>query len=123
MRKQTILKEKMRHTANLAKIFDLTIDQVSSIYPRLKRIETEGHKLAERYCNGDINETEYEALTNKLQNRIKLLFPINEKYKLIKFNGDPRGYFLKIDDQTVRDQNLQIFRDFGGYGIICPEFK
>ncbi len=35
-------------------------------------------------------------------------------------NGDPRGYALKIEDSAARD--LDIHRDMGGYGIICPDF-
>ena len=37
-------------------------------------------------------------------------------------NGDPRGYALKIKEEYVRKHNLKIYRDFGGYGIIAPEF-
>lgn len=123
MIKQTVFKEKIIHTVNLSKIFDISIEQVSKIYPRLKRIESEGHRLAERYCNGDIDNVEYDNSINKLQNRLKLLFPINEKYKLIQFNGDPRGYYLKISDEYVKQHDLTIYRDWGGYGIICPDFK
>ena len=38
-------------------------------------------------------------------------------------NGDPRGYALKIDDSYVKKFNLKIERDWGGYGIIAPDFK
>ena len=38
----------------------------------------------------------------------------------IFLNLDPRGYALKIDDQDARA--LDIYKDWGGYGIICPEF-
>ena len=36
-------------------------------------------------------------------------------------NRDPRGYALKIEDEYVRANGLQIHRDWGGYGILAPE--
>jgi len=38
-------------------------------------------------------------------------------------NGDPRGYALKINDKYVRENQLRIYSDMGGYGIIAPEFN
>jgi hypothetical protein len=39
----------------------------------------------------------------------------------IFFNGDARGYALKINDEFVKDK--EIFKDWGGYGIIAPDFR
>ena len=36
-------------------------------------------------------------------------------------NQDPRGYALKI--RTEDAKSLDIHKDWGGYGIICPEFN
>jgi hypothetical protein len=30
---------------------------------------------------------------------------------------------LKIDDDYVRKNNIDIYKDFGGYGIIAPDFR
>ena len=38
-------------------------------------------------------------------------------------NGDCRGYALKIKDQYVRENNLKIQTDFGGYGLIAPDLS
>lgn len=35
------------------------------------------------------------------------------------FNGDPRGYALKVD---LRDGET-LHRDWGGYGIIAPDLS
>jgi hypothetical protein len=37
-------------------------------------------------------------------------------------NRDPRGYSLKIDDEYCREHKLNIHQDWGGYGIIAPDF-
>jgi hypothetical protein len=46
---------------------------------------------------------------------------VTEDYPIF-LNGDARGYALKIQDDYVRDNNLDIHKDWGGYGILAPEF-
>lgn len=36
-------------------------------------------------------------------------------------NCDPRGYALKIPNEYVRGHELDIHKDWGGYGIIAPD--
>lgn len=39
-------------------------------------------------------------------------------------NGDPRGYTLKIDDKYKdKMHKAGVYRDWGGYGIIAPDFR
>jgi hypothetical protein len=38
-------------------------------------------------------------------------------------NGDPRGYALKIQDEYVSENSLDIHRDMGGYGILAPDLS
>ena len=47
---------------------------------------------------------------------------LNNK-KVLFCNGDARGYALKIDDEYIRNNNFNIHRDWGGYGIIAPDFR
>jgi hypothetical protein len=42
---------------------------------------------------------------------------------IIFANGDPRGYALKIRSEYVKNNNLDIHRDWGGYGIIAPDLR
>jgi len=39
----------------------------------------------------------------------------------VRLNRDPRGYALKIDDAWMREHNVALHRDWGGYGIIAPD--
>ena len=44
----------------------------------------------------------------------------------IFFNGDPRGYALKLTSRYtryLRSCNINIHSDLGGYGIIAPDFR
>jgi len=83
------------------------------------RIEVRAHRLAEDECNGvDVPDGWEDRVLKSLD---KLL---NFKAHGIPvfINGDPRGYALKIDDSYVKAHNLDIHRDWGGYGILAPEF-
>lgn len=37
-------------------------------------------------------------------------------------NFDPRGYALKIHDSFIKERASLFYKDWGGYGILAPEF-
>lgn len=91
-------------------------------YRKLRRLEAEGQTLALRNCNGDISDAAAEKKEASILRRLNDILRFKEEGVPVFLNGDPRGYALKIDDQYVRDHNLNIERDWGGYGVICPKF-
>jgi len=38
-------------------------------------------------------------------------------------NYDARGYALKIEFEDTDKRRYEIYRDWGGYGIIAPDFN
>ena len=36
-------------------------------------------------------------------------------------NTDPRGYALKLNITAIEQAKYDIYRDWGGYGILAPE--
>ncbi len=62
-------------------------------------------------CEGTGRVIDFNAIRNR-----KPLVPVF-------FNGDPRGYTLKIRDEYAREHQLKIHRDWGGYGIIAPDLS
>ena len=110
-----------KHGQNLKAVFNLdhNIDPVK-LCKRLFRIENKAHKLAVDYCNGDIYADDYGHETSKILTKVQAI--LNNK-KVIFVNGDARGYALKIDDEYIRNNNFNIHRDWGGYGIIAPDFR
>lgn len=112
----------LKHGFNLKAIFPLNDWGPVELAKKLHRLETRAHRLAEEQCNEDVDHS--EALDRILQKAIDILgantLPVG---KAMFINQDPRGYALKIDDQFVRDNNLTIYRDWGGYGIIAPDFS
>jgi len=108
------------HGMNLKAAFGIDGDPLE-ICRKLHRIELKVHRLAEDYCNGLIDSEKWEIESEKARFRVADI--IGEKFlPVIRINGDPRGYALKIDDAYIRENAIKIYRDWGGYGILAPEF-
>jgi hypothetical protein len=109
------------HGDNLKKLFKLdnSVDSVK-LCKSLLRLENKAHKIALDYCNhGNIDQD--SAVKNILfQVAVLLKIEISDADEIF-FNGDARGYALKINDEFVKDK--EIFKDWGGYGIIAPDFR
>ena len=117
--KETLYKNIKKHGDNLKAIFKIDIDS-TKLCKMLFRLENKAHQLATDFCNGDINQLEWDTKGDKILAKAETI--LKDKKNLL-LNGDARGYALKIDDKYIRDNNLTIYRDFGGYGIIAPDFR
>ena len=110
-----------KHGQDIKTVFNLdpNTDPVQ-LSKRLFRLENIAHRLAVDFCNGDIDQLTWDSEASKILDKVQAIL----KYKKNIFvNGDARGYALKIDDNYIRSNNFNIYRDFGGYGIIAPDFK
>jgi len=106
------------HGDNLKKLFKLdnSVDSVK-LCKSLLRLETQAQKLALEYCNyGNLNNNAVEGILKK----VSKLLNLENEYPVF-FNGDARGYALKISDEFRK--NKEIFKDWGGYGILAPDFR
>lgn len=113
----------LRHGFNLIRVFGMPEGTSPvALYKRLHRIEAEAHTFAERYCNGEVTEEQDAKKEASILKRLDAILGFNEKGIPVLVNSDPRGYALKIDDAYVREHNLDIHRDWGGYGILAPDF-
>lgn len=95
------------------------------VYNKLLRIERKANRLAVNYCNGDVNDKTWEKLSERYQKQAEKLLPRAELYGGIIFNGDPRGYTLKMSEaaqKAIRSTGLCSYSDWGGYFIIAPDF-
>ena len=109
-----------KHGMNIKRIFNLSILPIA-LSKKLRRLEVKAHRYTTAECNGEavpegwekkIEESLAKVLSQKTFNIVVPVF----------INKDARGYALKIDDVYVRDNNLTIHTDMGGYGILAPEF-
>jgi len=113
-----------QHGQNLNAIFNTGLDNIK-LCKKLHSLENKAHRLCEIECNtGEDKDVELSAILTKVK---KVLFPDTfnsdaELYKSVFINGDPRGYTLKIKSEYAKANNLSIEQDWGGYGIIAPDF-
>jgi len=127
-----------KHGADLNAIFNTGIDNIK-LCKKLFQIENKTHKATICLCNTNTldimelnqytgydvkqaTEEEQDAFFNKILTRVDKILQFKEKNIPVFINYDPRGYALKIKDDYTRAHNLKIHQDFGGYGIIAPEF-
>ena len=115
-KKQMMYDKIQKHGDNLKAIFNLDIDSVK-LCKQLLRLENKAHRLAEDGCNGTICYDYYNKEEEKIVSKVKKILNTNEVF----LNGDPRGYALKLCDQFSKDKNIH--KDWGGYGIIAPDFR
>ena len=124
----TSSKEKMyqqieKHGEDLKVIFNLSNDVDSiKLCKQLFRLENKAHQLAELYNYGDYERVNQEA-QKVLKSVCKVLNISSTKEHGIFWNTDTRGFALKIDDETVRKNDLKIHRDWGGNGILAPDLS
>ena len=122
--KNTMYEQISQHGNNLNTIFNTGLDPVT-LCKKLRNLENKAHTLSVYECNtGEDKHVELCKILTKVK---AILFPdvfksTPELYKAVFINGDPRGYSLKIKSEYVKDNNLRIEQDWGGYGLICPDF-
>jgi hypothetical protein len=116
--KQTMYAQIENHGNNLNAIFNTGIEPVK-LCKKLRRLELAANKVATDYCNGVIDTEDIEKHSEPILKKVRAILGENVP---IQFNGDARGYSLKISDKVVKERNLKIYTDWGGYGIICPDF-
>ena len=111
----------VKHGENLKKAFNLPADtDPVQLCKKLFSLETKAHRLAEQYCNDDIEMEQWEAETDKILNAVNKILDYKNKGISVFANGDARGYTLKI---KAKDTPSYLFKDWGGFGIIAPDFR
>lgn len=86
----------------------------------LIKLENKAHKMATDECNGTANYSDVKW--TKIEHQVRALFAPKYLNGFI-INSDPRGYTLKIDESIVRLENIKLYKDWGGYGILSPDFN
>ena len=109
-----------KHGENLCLIFNLSEDPIK-LSKALFSLENKAHRLTTDECNTGKDHSEaLEALRLKVLKKLGLK-PSDPLADSIFINGDPRGYAIKIHDQAAK--NLAIHKDWGGFGILAPDFR
>ena len=116
--KQQMYANILAHGNNLNAIFNTGLEPIA-LCKKLRRLELKANRIATDWCNGVIDSENIETHTKPILKAVEKI--LNSKY-IILFNGDARGYALKIDSKIVKENSLNIYTDWGGNGILAPDF-
>ena len=125
-KRETMYKNIFEHGQNLKKVFNLdsSVDEIK-LCKALFRIENKAHSIATDFCNyGCEDEKQQEKIINNILSKVDKLLNFKSQKIPVFFNGDCRGYALKIKDSYMKENKIYPFHsDWGGFGIIAPSFR
>jgi len=111
------------HGKKIINIFNLATDtDPFGLCKKLRQIENKAANISIDYCNGHIDTDQRDYADKLIIKRLEKVLNFTAQGIPVFINGDPRGYSLKIDDQYVRENDIEIMTDWGGYGLIAPDF-
>lgn len=90
----------------------------NDVLRELSRIEKRLHDIAERCCEGTVNDSQYDRFEKRVLSRIEQLLGTR---RYIFINGDPRGAMVKVEPEGIRFYEalgFTVHQDFGGYGYF-----
>lgn len=108
-----------KHGNDLNRIFNTGLDAIT-LCKKLRPLELKANKIATDWCNGVIDTENIDPIIEPILKKVYAI--LGKNIAPIVFNGDARGYALKIPDGYMKANNLSLYQDWGGYGIICPDF-
>ena len=113
------------HGEKLLRLFpDATQREPVALCKALRKLEARASRITVALCNGATSQEAADSALEKVETVLKnLLFGAGPENVPIHINRDPRGYALKIDDQYMRTLGVVLHRDWGGYGILAPDFS
>lgn len=115
-----------KHGQNLLAIFPAATEQDPvKLAKRLHSLENKAHRLTEKLCDCllEATATAANAELEKIGVKVRQVLGIAADAPHVFVNHDPRGYALKVNDSWLRDNNHVLYRDWGGYGILAPDFN
>ena len=143
-KKAEMYKRIEKHGNDFIKLFNLSPDtDPVKLCKQLFSLENKVHRVMCNLCNtnnvqGIAPGYAYSGRGNKVWNQIETSEEEQEKifdgfkrkleniigiHSFVFFNHDPRGYALKIKDTYIQANDIRMYTDMGGYGIIAPDFN
>jgi hypothetical protein len=113
-----------KHGADLNRMFQTKLDNVT-LCKKLRSLELKAHRLAEDYCNGvnSVDSENWDSLCKPILDKVNRILNAENADVKIFLNGDARGYALKIKFDNTDARRHEVYCDWGGYGILAPEFN
>ena len=113
------------HFSNIQKLAPngLYTNDEKKFMRRIRTLENRFSRYSVAFCNGNIEQEEFDAIYDRITEQVERAFngTLPDGFFI---NTDPRGFALKLRDTTarqLRQNGINIYTDFGGYGILSPE--
>jgi len=92
---------------------------------KLRYYEKKAEESTTALCNGCREEMQkfHEETLERIGVKVCQLLGVAADAPHIFINHDPRGYALKVKDAWLRASDKVLYRDWGGYGILAPDFS
>ena len=113
----------MKHAENIETIFGGAHKQGMDLCKWLRRKEAAANRMAVDWCNGDLSSEDWEAAGENVLQSVNEMLGNNTEKVPVFVNGDARGYTLKIKDEWIRENEIEIHKDWGGFGILAPDLS
>ena len=110
------------HGEKLNKIFDTHMEPMA-LCKKLRRLEYSATRNSEQFCNGERGEVKYNRVLEELLDKLDKALGFRKKKIPVFINSDPRGYALKIKSEWFGTQDIDLDRDWGGYGLLAPDLS
>ncbi len=109
------------HGRKLDTIFNTGLGNIE-LCKKLRQLEVKASRFTTRACNtGEDVDAELDKILAKVHEVLKITDDgLSDE---VFINRDPRGYALKIDDDYMRCAGFDLHQDFGGYGILAPDYS
>ena len=124
MQRSKMIERIQEHGENLKRIYSEIDLPPITLCKKLRRLEREAHQLALECCEWrSIEDSDTMFIEHLIMSKLHKVLGLNiitAKGPKPFLNYDPRGYALKIKSEDA--SGLIIHKDWGGYGIIAPEF-
>jgi len=119
-KKQEMYERIEKHGKNLNQIFHTSLDNIA-LCKKLRHMERKAHQLATDYCNEAMNTEKWTETSEIILEKVDKVLQFRRQNIPVFTNSDCRGYTLKIKSEYMVDKELELYRDWGGYGLIAPD--
>lgn len=122
--RERVAESRKAHHKALESLATIKVDGLK-VWRKLRELERDANAVATARCNGQaylgrecLTDEQWETYCKSIEYAVGKLFGIVPAGFFV--NGDPRGYALKIESDTLP---AGLHRDWGNYGILAPEIN